>query len=244
MITDPYENIFSSVYKSDGNRFTEWMQIDNNGNGIIELDQGEWKNQIRYTSEYQIYYPVTPHAAGTYTLNVILNNGQLLSTSRTVTAGVELPQISDVTAEFDPDGQFKVSWIPALVYPENSGVDIRLNFFEKDGSSKYDRYRARYFPTTLTSHTLDKYWSDYIRTKVPIVQVSIWIWSEDRNSRVHSDHKDYKIDGYTATPITKPEPSLLSQEEVDALVAEACPGNSENPGRPDSPGKSNPPGRN
>lgn len=256
-ITDPDNNLLPDLPVPPVRhirRLTDWVSTDKNGDGNIDPYSGEFENKYYDTYEYRIYYLEPPHIAGIYKLKVQCTNGQeLLIDSEHLATGVILPQVTDVTTAFDTDGRLMVSWTPnqTYPYPTDTQLEVRVTPYGIDGGNLHHRMRARklpmknipMLPNGKQYHKfIFKEMSDILREIYPYIAVRVQTSSGP--NRAEPSPKTYRIDGSNLTPATIPVPSLLSEEEVDALVAETCPGNSENPSRPESPGKSNPPGLN
>ena len=116
----------------------EWRIRDYNLNGTIEKDEFELLE--RTSKEYRIVYSESPHSGGTYELNVTYNGQELIPEFINVSDAIELPKVSDVEAEFDLQGQFKISWALDQTAPEDSDLEIRLRIYERDGSYKFNRH--------------------------------------------------------------------------------------------------------
>jgi len=198
---------------------------DNNRNGIIEIDRGELESRFHIYPDHEIISAVTPHAAGTYSLQVTLEDGKVLTKTVTVAAGLtasEWPPVTDLQADMDPQtGKLHVSWtLPACTFPEDASIRIRIDAYQRDGSKRYIRSRIRKLPVTMTDFTLTNHLTDLFNSgDVAYFTVQVRVYSMENWS--HSAIKGYAIDGYTVTPATIPEPAFLTQEETDNLVDQA-----------------------
>ena len=198
---------------------------DNNRNGIIEIDRGELESRFHIYPDHEIISAVTPHAAGTYSLQVTLEDGKVLTKTVTVAAGLtasEWPPVTDLQADMDPQtGKLHVSWtLPACTFPEDASIRIRIDAYQRDGSKRYIRSRIRKLPVTMTDFTLTHHLTDiFNHSNVAYFTVQVRVYSMENWS--HSAIKGYAIDGYTVTPATIPEPAFLTQEETDNLVDQA-----------------------
>ena len=214
----PMESVVESatIIFPDGSRqtftpdFTGWCHSefrgnDNNRNGIIDLDQGEYEKFVNSDMEYEILSPVSPHTAGTYTLELLFKNGETATFSLTVSEGksaVDWPPVTDLRAGFDPEtGLLRVEWtLPGMEFPPDAWIDVRIEIFEQDGGQRYIRFRRSRFATATDYVDLFRWESDYIRLYSPYINVRVRVYSNQGINVAQSEVKEYAVNGYTLVP--------------------------------------------
>ncbi len=170
---------------------------DNPQDGIIDPFAGEYETRAACYAEYEVISPISPHAAGTYEMQVTCNNGQILSSLPLyVEAGMtaaELPPVTNITASFNPDGLFQVSWdLPEGGYPSGARIQVRVERYENRIFSRYDRFDVRNLPINQTSHTFFKWESDILRLYTGYIEVKVRTWMR-WDSVANSEVKGYRI---------------------------------------------------
>ncbi len=237
--------------------YSEIRINDNNRNGIFEFDQGELDPRLNSGAEYEIISPVSPHVAGDYTLQVTLENDDVISyTKENVPGGltaVEWPPVTNLNASIDAQtGNITISWDLSTTYPDDPSIEIRIYSYDSNGVERYLQTRVKKLPLTINSFTFpngrladifNEIGAKYFKLQARVVSAG----GVNVSRTAFKEYAIEKLNGvYTLTPDTIPEPcsTMYTQEEVEEAIANTCPGNSEYHGKPESPGKSDPPGQN
>ena len=199
-VTITYPDLTQHTFIPDLNAwcFTDRQSIDwNPQDGTIDPSAGEYEVNANCGTEYEVIIPEAAHVVGTYSLEVECNNDQdLFASYHPDEAGMtaaELPPVTNVTAGFNPDGLFQVSWVlPEGGYEDGANIHVFIGRYDKKGGRMYDRFRVRNLPKDWTSHTFFKWESDILRLFTGYIDVKVSIykgWLNVANSEV----MEYKI---------------------------------------------------
>jgi len=213
------------IVRLDPYYITEFRGIDRNKNGIIEPYLGEYEKRVFSDWEYCVVTRNFPLSGGTYNLLVDAGTQTIKRTISGVQKRELMPPITDINAKFDNNGKFNISWGIPDVYLnnyetyKNATVQIRVDRYTKDGNKAYWRARVDSLPLFINGIKFDnysffKYESDILRLYTPYIKVQIRI--DMPNNRSQSDWREFKIDGYTATPTAIPIP--ITQTQLDQLI--------------------------
>ena len=209
----PMESVVDSVTITDPlgipqdftPKLTAWCHTvresmdDNPQDGIIDIFAGEWRTIAECGTEYEVIVPESTHVAGEYLLEVKCNNGQpLFASAHPAVDGMtaaELPPVANVTAGFNSDGLFQVSWdLPPGGYTPGPTpyIRVRIERYDKKRVKRYDQFNVRNLPNDQTSHTFFKWESDILRLYTGYIEVQIQTYSGWGNKAV-SEVIEYKI---------------------------------------------------
>jgi len=242
--------VIDSVPTFDPSIITRIEVYDYNKNG--KVDAGEVSTQVDGEFEYWfITTPITPHEGGTYELTTTFENGNIATHRVVVPGGLtadELPPVANAAAYIDQlTGSLHFSWdLPATKYPSGASIQIRISAYLADGTDRYLSVRIQDILSTLSSFEYNNRLVDLFNSLgIGYIKFNARVYSSDGVSVSKTANMEYAIDGYKLTPASIPEPcsSMYTDEEVDQIVRDECPGNSEFQGRPQTPGNSNPPGQ-
>ena len=177
--------------------FTERASIDHDQSGDINPFLGEYEIRAECGTEYEVRIPEAAHVVGTYSFEVECNNGQTLFASyephEAGMTATELPPVTNVTAGFNPDGLFQVSWVlPEGGYEDGANIHVFIGRYDKKGGRMYDRFRVRDLPKDQTSHTFFKWESDILRLFTGYIDVKVAIYKGWLNVAT-SEVIEYKI---------------------------------------------------
>ncbi len=188
----------------------ELQSTDTDRNGAIDVTGGEYQTRANLGWRYQILSQISPHAAGTYHLEVTCTNGQVLVKDTTVGAGMDAtgwPPVTGLTAAFTPAGLLQLAWnLPSTPYPADSSIEIRLDAYGADGQPANIRFRVNNLPPTLTGYTSFKWESDAVRLLSPYISVQVRVNSAAGENVAKTVWQEYAVVDGGLTPTVIPTP--------------------------------------
>lgn len=203
--------------------FIEFRGTDSNPqDGVIDPNNNELEKIANTRLQYEIVSTTSPHAEGTYTIEITFNTAHApVSTSVTVAGGktaTELPPSTNVDGAFNEQNIFQVSWnLPAAPYPTDSNTEVRVDRYQSDGTQRYIRYSARNLPPTTENVSFQKWESDVIKTLAPFIRVSVWVYADSGVNVAQAAIQEYAVNGTILTP-TEITPPMMGDVNMDGKI--------------------------